>query len=150
MQTKIKATRATKAKATKATATESAPIAPATDAATEIAYKTATRDAATVAAQATHFSQYSDRDSAYLAFFGSVMRGNSDSATLAQIHNAGQPVTGKPHMRRNPFYTGSAKATDAGAINRLVKAGYFTISDNGNRLTATATAKATKLYAATV
>jgi hypothetical protein len=151
MQTKIKATRATAKKATPATATDAATATPATDAATAtpetIAYKSATRDAATVAAQATHFAQYTGRDDSYLAFFGDVMRGASHSATLAQIHNAGQPVTGKPHMRRNPRYTGSAKATDAGAINRLVKAGYFVISDNGNRLTATEKAKATAIYA---
>jgi hypothetical protein len=145
MQTKIKATRATDAAtATPATATDAATATPAT-----IAYKSATRDAATVAAQATNFAQYSDRDSAYLAFFGGVMRGANNSATLAQLHNAGKPVTGKPHKRSNPFYTGSAKATDAGAINRLVKAGYFVISDNGNRLTATEKAIASKPYNAT-
>lgn len=112
----------------------------------EIAYKTATRDAATVTAQRTNFAQYSDRDTAYLAFFGTVMRGNGDSASLADIHKAGTPAPGKADRRSNPFYTGSAKATDAGAINRLVKAGYFTVSDSGNRLAATDKAKATAAY----
>ena len=153
MQT-TKTTKA-RAKATKATAIAPLPPvatdAPATDApATDApAYKTATRDAETVIAQRTNFAQYSDRDSAYLAFFGSVMRGNGDAATLAEIHKAGKPAPGKAERRSNPFYTGSAKATDAGAINRLVKAGYFTVSDNGNRLTATDKAVASKPYNAT-
>ena len=148
MQTKAKApARATKAKAapaTQAPATE----APATEAApVEIVYRTATRDAATVAAQRTNFGQYSDRDSAYLAFFGSVMRQHGDSATLAQIHAAGTDTgNGK---RSNPRYTGSAKATDAGAINRLVKAGFVTVSDNGNKLHATERAKADSRYLGT-
>jgi hypothetical protein len=153
MQTKIKATRATAKKATEsAPATDATAIAPlppvATDApATDApAYKTGTRDAATVTAMRTNFAQYSDRDSAYLAFFGSVMRGAGHSATLADIHKAGTPAPGKADRRSNPFYTGSAKATDAGAINRLVKAGYFTVSDNGNRLAATDKATASKLY----
>lgn len=171
MQTKAKTARTRKAKATPAqplataatgtTATPasnapaqpldsaSAPAivaapAPATDDSGEIKYRTAQRDAATVAALRTNFAQYSDRDSAYLAFFGSVMRVHNDSATLAQIHAAGTDTgNGK---RSNPRYTGSAKATDAGAINRLVKAGYITTSESGNRLHATALAKASALY----
>jgi hypothetical protein len=145
MQIKAKANRAKATKATESViATAIAPLPPvATDAP---AYKTGTRDAATVTAMRTNFAQYSDRDSAYLAFFGSVMRGAGHSATLADIHKAGTPAPGKADRRSNPFYTGSAKATDAGAINRLVKAGYFTVSDNGNRLAATDKATASKLY----
>jgi hypothetical protein len=152
MQTKSKAPRARKlapvAPVAPDTATIVAPVAP--EAVTEaVAYRTASRDAATVTAMRTNFAQYSDRDSAYLAFFGSVMRGAGHSATLAEIHKAGIPAPGKSDRRANPFYTGSAKATDAGAINRLVKAGYFTATDNGNRLTATDKAIASKLYSAT-
>ena len=120
--------------------TESA-LAPA-----EPVYKSATRDAATIAAGATNFDQYSNRDTAYLAFFGSVMRPNGDTATLAQIHAAGKPRPGKPHLRDNPYYTGSAKATDAGAIVRLVKAGYITVSESGSRLHATDAAKTQAAY----
>ena len=112
----------------------------------ELVYKSATRDAATVCAGATNFDQYSNRDTAYLAFFGSVMRANGDTATLAQIHAAGKPRPGKPHLRDNPYYTGSAKATDAGAIVRLVKAGYITISESGSRLHATEAAKTQAAY----
>ena len=112
----------------------------------ELVYKSATRDAATIAAGATNFDQYSNRDTAYLAFFGSVMRANGDTATLAQIHAAGKPRPGKPHLRDNPYYTGSAKATDAGAIVRLVKAGYITVSESGSRLHATEAAKTQAAY----
>lgn len=112
----------------------------------ETVYKSATRDAATIAAGATNFDQYSNRDTAYLAFFGSVMRPNGDTATLAQIHAAGKPRPGKPHLRDNPYYTGSAKATDAGAIVRLVKAGYLTVSESGSRLHATEAAKTQAAY----
>lgn len=124
--------------ATEAPAPEAAPAEPA--------YKSATRDAATVAAGATNFDQYSNRDTAYLAFFGSVMRPNGDTATLAQIHAAGKPRPGKPHLRDNPYYTGSAKATDAGAIVRLVKAGYITASPDGSTLRATDAAKTQAAY----
>lgn len=103
-----------------------------------------TRDAATVEKQATNFEQYSDRDTAYLRFFGSIMRKNNGTATLAQIHDAGKANGGT--KRSNPFYTGSAKATDAGAINRLIKAGYITKSDNGGKLTITATGKTQAAY----
>lgn len=155
MQIKAKKARNVKAVAP-ATAPESllpaivpgAPVASAlpVNAPAEPIYKSATRDAATIAAGATNFDQYSNRDTAYLAFFGSVMRPNGDTATLAQIHAAGKPRPGKPHLRDNPYYTGSAKATDAGAIVRLVKAGYITVSESGSRLHATEAAKTQAAY----
>lgn len=163
MQANVKAPRTNKAKAKAAESAvtflplaiipgaETASTLPANESAqatiepVAIAYKTATRDAATVTAQATHFAQYSDRDTAYLVFFGLAMRPHNDSATLAQIHACGKPdATG--NRRSNPFYIGSAKATDAGAINRLIKAGYFIASDSGNRLSATAKAIESKAY----
>lgn len=104
------------------------------------------RDASTVVAGATNFNQYSDRDTAYLAFFGETMRAHNGKATLAQIHASGQPVPGKPGRAVNPRYAGSAKATDAGAINRLIKAGYITASACGNTLTATERATASAAY----
>lgn len=105
------------------------------------------RDAATVIAQRTNFDQYSDRDTAYLRFFGGVMRANGGKATLAQIHAAGK-LTGdaKRDRRVNPHYVGSAKATDAGAINRLIKAGYITKSRDGHTLTATDAGKSQAAY----
>lgn len=105
------------------------------------------RDASGIVRNATNFEQYSDRDTAYLRFFGSVMRQHGDTATLKQIHEAGK-ADGK--KRRNPFYAGSAKATDVGAINRLKKAGYILASADGNTLTATDTAKASKAYLGTI
>lgn len=121
--------------------------AKAAERAAQITSRGLARDAATVKAQATNFDQYSDRDTAYLRFFGSVMRKHAGKATLAQIHDAGKPVAGKPNKTTNPHYAGSAKATDAGAINRLVKAGYITASADGNTLTATDTGKAQAAYA---
>lgn len=102
-----------------------------------------TRDAAGIAAARTNFEQYSGRDDAYLRFFGTVARQHNGVATLRQIHDAGTPNGRK---RLNPFYTGSAKATDVGAVNRQIKAGYFTRSADGHTLTATPLAKAHALY----
>ena len=122
------------ASATVASATESAPVR---------VYKSE-RDSATIRASATAFAQYSDRDTAYLVFFGLAMRSRGNTATLAEIHASGKPTgNGKAC---NPFYTGSSKATDAGAINRLIKAGYITASESGHRLTATPLALASAAY----
>lgn len=123
------------------------PEAAKPDALAAIVSRGLARDAATVTAQRTNFDQYSDRDTAYLRFFGGVMRANGGKATLAQIHAAGKPVAGDKRDRRvNPHYTGSAKATDAGAINRLIKAGYIRKSADGHTLTATDAAKAQAAY----
>lgn len=155
MQLKAKAAdKAPADKAAKAAPAKAAPVAaPAPVAAKaprvavnpETLYRSEKRDAAAVIAAATNFGQYSDRDTAYLAFFGSVMRQHGGKATLAQLHNAGKPVTGTSR-RLNPHYTGSAKATDAGAINRLIKAGYLVASADGQTLTATPAAKAQAAY----
>jgi hypothetical protein len=116
--------------------------APAPASVTRLARNLA-RDAATVQRQATNFGSVTDRDAAYRQFFGRVMRANGNAATLAQIDAGGIKRDGKSY---NPDYAGSAKATDAGAINRAIKAGYFTASDNGSRLTATPLALADKHY----
>lgn len=106
-----------------------------------------TRDAATVAKQATNYDTYSDRDSAYLRFFGTVCRANGGKATLAQIHNAGVKRTDAPANKRyNPHYSASGKATDAGAIVRQIKAGFFTRSADGATITATDKARSSALY----
>jgi hypothetical protein len=121
---------------------------PASDKA-EPAYRGATRDAAGIVRSATNFDQYSTRDSAYLAFFGNVARAvGSDTISLKQIHDNGK-ARDTSAKRYNPNYTGSAKATDVGAINRLCADGYFTKSADGFTLTATAKAKQSKAYANT-
>jgi hypothetical protein len=137
------AAKAAKAAKAAAAAAESAKSA----AADAITYRTATRDADTVAACRTNYGAFSDRDSAFLFFFGGVMRPRGDSATLAEIHAAGIDAGGG--KRRNPYYAGSAKATDAGAINRLIKAGFLSATDNGNRLFATDRARADSRYLGT-
>lgn len=123
-----------------------APIVPTLPVAAPIAPRALTRDAATVHAMRANFETFSSRDDAYLAFFGSVMRRNAGKATLAQLHDAGTPNAGKPKLRSNPHYAGSAKATDAGAIIRLIKSGYFTADASGNTLTATKLASDNKAY----
>lgn len=121
---------------------------PATDAAVQP--RGLARDAAGIVRAATNYAQYSDRDSAYLAFFGAVLRANSGTATLRQIHDSGITRTGNPDRKRfNPNYTGSGKATDVGAINRLVKAGYLTRSADGNTVTATKLATDSAIYRGT-
>jgi len=111
--------------------------------ATETKQPNLTRDANGVIRNATNFEQSSNRDTAYLLFFGNVMRANNHTATLRQIHDAGKAVGNK---RYNPHYTGSAKATDIGAINRLKKAGYLTASADGYTLSATDLAKTSAAY----
>lgn len=109
-----------------------------------------TRDAAGIVRYATNFEQYSDRDTAYLAFFGITCRANAGSATLRQIHDSGITRSGQSDRKRfNPNYAGSGKATDVGAINRLCKAGYFTRSADGNTITATPLATSSSAYRGT-
>ena len=103
----------------------------------------AARDAATIARNATSFSTLSERDIAYLRLYGDAMRANGHKATLTEIAAAGKLVNGRVI---NPYYTGSAKATDAGAANRLRKAGYIVISAAGNVFTATKAARDTAAY----
>lgn len=110
-------------------------------------YRSATRDAAGVVRFATNFDTVSSRDDAYLRFFGAVMRANGGSATLKQIHESGVRRAGEKAVKRyNPFYDGSAKATDVGAINRGIKAGYYRASPDGLTLTATPKAVASSHY----
>jgi hypothetical protein len=116
----------------------------------DIAPRGLARDAAGIVRAATFFDQYSDRDTAYLRFYGSVMRSNNHTATLRQLHDAGTVRAGAPSRKRyNPHYNGSGKATDIGAINRLIKAGYLTYSADGNTLTATDIARKSAAYLGT-
>lgn len=127
-----------------------AAVAAAAVPATDTAPRGLTRDAAGIVRYATNFAQYSDRDTAYLAFFGTVCRNNGGAANLRQIHDAGTKRNGENERKRyNPNYSGSGKATDVGAINRLCKAGYFTRSPDGNTITATALALSNSAYRGT-
>lgn len=95
------------------------PATPAPAPATEAAPKTpanVTRTIATIAKRATNFGGLSDRDNAYLAFFASFAKrdGNVTIATLAASGD-------KPNVPGS-----SAKPHDAGAVNRLVRAGLIT------------------------
>lgn len=113
-------------------------------------YRGMQRDASGVVRGATNFDTYSNRDDAYLAFFGNVYRANGSKPTLSlkAIHDAGAKRGGESDKKRyNPNYAGSAKATDVGAINRLIKAGYFTRSADGLTITATAKALSSKAFA---
>ena len=129
--------------------TVSAPPVNTTDIATPMP-RGLTRDAAGIVAARTNFAQYSDRDSAYLHFLGTACRANSGSATLRQIHDLGVTRSGMPDRKRyNPHYSGSGKATDIGAINRLIADGYFSRSADGHTITATAKALANAIYLGT-
>jgi len=129
--------------------TVSAPPVNTTDIATPMP-RGLTRDAAGIVAARTNFAQYSDRDSAYLHFLGTACRANSGSATLRQIHDLGVTRSGMPDRKRyNPHYAGSGKATDIGAINRLIADGYFSRSADGHTITATAKALSNAIYLGT-
>ena len=105
------------------------------------------RDAAGIIRNATNYERTHDRDLAYLAFIGAVARANNHSATLRQIHEAGETRSDAASDKRfNPLYAGSAKATDIGAINRQIKAGYFTRSADGYTLTSTPLARQSSAY----
>jgi hypothetical protein len=73
-----------------------------------------TRTAATVARGNTNFAEISDRDNAYFTFYKRlILAAGKAPLTVADIAKHG----------RNPDYTGSNKAHDAGVIVRLGKAG---------------------------
>jgi|688.fasta_scaffold222193_1 hypothetical protein len=92
------------------------------------------RTAATVVALRTNFGGVtSDRDTAYLAAFERVRRDteatpDGETITLASLAK----------LVKNPYYTGSAKPHDAGAINRAVKAGNVERAADGHSIKLTA------------
>lgn len=105
------------------------------------------RDAAGIERGATNFERVSNRDDAYTGFFAAVSRKlGRDTLTLAEIYAHGVTRDGKPS--RNPFYTGSSKSTDVGAINRQRDAGRVTTTGTGDamRVTLTDSAKALAVY----
>lgn len=117
-------------------AVETAPAVPDTTA--NKPTRSFARDVSTISAMRAHFGAVSSRDDAYTLFlaatFGSKPE-EGDTVTLSQLAQA-HIVGGKSV---NPFYNGSNKATDAGAIQRLIKAGTVTPSgDTGETLTFTA------------
>lgn len=147
MPNTTKATPARKPRATKAKAATATTAPAATDdSAARATARGLARDAATIDNGAANFETSSNRDAAYLAFYGDAVRKyGRDTFTLAELHAIGTP--GARGKATNPRYNGSAKATDAGAITRARKAGNVTVSDNGNRITVTAAGKATKAFA---
>lgn len=85
------------------------------------------RTAQTVVAQRTNFSGVtSDRDTAYLASFERVRRDTAETPDGETI-----TLASLAKLAKNPYYTGSAKPHDAGAINRAVKAGNVEHSADG-------------------
>lgn len=132
------------------------PLAPIVtgDASTELvatpapapSYRGATRDASGIVRQATNFEQLSNRDDAYFAFFASVAALHNGTATLVQLHSAGC-ARDDSTKRYNPLYAGSAKATDIGAYNRLIKAGRIRFNADGTALSVTERGESLSLYA---
>ena len=105
------------------------------------------RDASGIERGATNFERESNRDDAYTGFFAAIARKlGRDTLTLAEIYASGVTRDGKPS--RNPFYTGSAKSTDVGAINRQRSAGRVTTTGSGDamRVTLTDHAKSLAVY----
>jgi hypothetical protein len=110
-------------------------------------YRGMQRDSNTVNAMRANYAVYSDRDTAYLSFIGACAREHNGQCTLIQLHNSGILRAGSPDSKRyNPRYAGSSKATDAGAIERLIKAGYFTYSLDRLSLVATERAEQSSVY----
>lgn len=144
---KAAATRA----ANKAAAEKAAAEQPATDARADNAAtrreRIIARDTKTVLAGRTNFGTYSSRDDSYTAFFGAICRDTGrDTITLADI--LAYSVKRDGQAERNPFYTGSSKATDAGAINRQCSDGRFTkATDARGKLTLTVTERGKTLAA---
>lgn len=94
---------------------------------------TITRTAATIHAMRTNYASLSDRDQAYFAFYASFAGAKRDHTfTVADIVASG----------RYPAYNGSKKPHDAGAVQRLVKAGLLLETDNGHTLRLTDTGRA--------
>lgn len=77
-----------------------------------------TRTAATVARQATHFGDLTDRDNAYFGFYKRLIAANGGKLTIAAIHGSGSRPTPLPGTSFS-----SDKPHDAGVIVRLGKAG---------------------------
>ncbi len=81
------------------------------------------RDVTTIVAMRANFSKVSDRDESYLAMLADSIGSAKGSVRLSALREKYyNPVSEKS---RNPFWAGSAKATDAGAFERLAKAGYI-------------------------
>lgn len=96
------------------------------------------RTASTIAAMRCNFGALSDRDEAYFSFYASLAKASPDgTVTVRAIAESG----------RAPRYTGSAKPHDAGAIQRLHKAGIIATSADGAGFTFTDGARGHKLYA---
>ena len=118
-----------KAKREAKAAAEAAKLAAKPTEADKLAARTGTRlsrDAATVAAGKYPFNAETERDGAYRALYAdAAKRTNGKPFTLADILAVSA-------AGRNPHYNGSAKATDAGALIRAVKAGFIARNADGS------------------
>ncbi len=84
------------------------------------------RDVNTITAMRANYARVTGRDESYLAMLADNIANPKSTVTLAQLRERYyDPVSGKS---RNPHYNGSAKATDAGAFERLQKAGYVSFT----------------------
>lgn len=79
----------------------------------------------------------SDRDNAYLSHYGKLCRTlGKRTLTLTDIAtNSPKAASGKPVISG---YSGSAKAHDAGVVQRLAKAGLVSTGEHGAAITFTA------------
>lgn len=99
------------------------------------------RTAATVVRQATNFAVISERDTAYLAFYGKLSkRVTTGIVTLADIVQSGE----------RPSYAGSNKPHDAGVIVRLTKAGLLAHNADGHGFTVTALGKSHRAFTSAI
>lgn len=98
------------------------------------------RTAATIARDATAFGGItSDRDHTYIAFYAGIAKRDNGTVSLSAIVGVN---------RRNPLYSGSNKAHDAGVIVRLHKAGIISPSADGHSFTFTDAGKKLAGYSA--
>jgi len=81
------------------------------------------RDVTTITAMRANFARVSDRDESYLAMLADNIANPKAAVSLGQLRERYyDPASEKS---RNPYWAGSAKATDAGVFERLQKAGYI-------------------------
>lgn len=96
-----------------------------------------TRTAATIVRGLCNFGGLTDRDAAYITFFATFCkRPDMPTVTLAEIRET----------TARPDYAGSAKAYDAGVIQRLTKAGLLKHTADGTAFEFTDAAKTHAAY----
>lgn len=90
-----------------------------------------TRDQATIAAMRYPYNVTTARDQAYEKLaIDAAKKAQSKTFTLSDVIAVSR-FDEKRRIAVNPHYSGSNKATDAGAFERLIKAGAVTRDDSG-------------------